>query len=376
MAFEMGEILTEEQIMSLFDDSTETQEGAKEGTPVEKETKETTEEELPASGNPFDTEENPESVGSEQNTKGKEDTPSSGTSPYVLSSLAKALKEEGILLDLKDEDIEKIAKPEDFADVIEQQIQAKLDERQKRIDAALGNGVEPDVIRNYENTLRQLESISEQQLKTESEQAENLRKSIIYRDYLNKGFSEERAKRAVEKAVKDGTDIEDAVEALASIKETVQKSYDDALEEARVKDAEFKKNQDKEAADIKKSILEDKKFFGDLSLDTATRRKVLENISKPIYKDPETGETYTAIQKYEMDHRPEFLKYVGIIYTLTDGFKNLEGLTKEKVRTEAKKGLKELEQTINNTQRNGDGTLNFASGVDSESYFSGLRLDL
>lgn len=57
-----------------------------------------------------------------------------------------------------------------------------------------------------------------------------------------------------------------------------------------------------------------------------------------IYKDPETGEYYTAIQKYEKDNRVDFLKYLGLIFTLTDGFKSLDGLVKGKVKKEVRNG--------------------------------------
>jgi hypothetical protein len=108
--------------------------------------------------------------------------------------------------------------------------------------------------------------------------------------------------------------------------------------------------------------------FGDLEVDEATRRKIYDNIAKPIYKDPESGEVLTAIQKYEMENRTEFLKNLGLVYTLTNGFKSLDGLVKNKVKKEVKKGFRELENTLNNTARTSDGNLNYASGVDSESF--------
>ena len=42
----------------------------------------------------------------------------------------------------------------------------------------------------------------------------------------------------------------------------------------------------------------------------------------------------TAIQKYERENSTDFLKYVGFLFTMTDGFKNLDGLVKSKVRKE------------------------------------------
>ena len=63
---------------------------------------------------------------------------------------------------------------------------------------------------------------------------------------------------------------------------------------------------------------------------------------------------------------------------MTDGFKNIDNLVKDKVRKEKRKGLSELEHTLNNTARTPGGSLNFASGVnDSDSYLGkGWDLDV
>ena len=112
-------------------------------------------------------EEEPESVGSEEHNKEKEkDTTSEkdGTSPETnfYSSIAVALKEEGIFPDLEDKDAEEVKGPEDFRDLVERQIHAGLEEAQKRIYDALNSGVEPNVIRQYEQTLGYLDSITEE----------------------------------------------------------------------------------------------------------------------------------------------------------------------------------------------------------------------
>ena len=130
---------------------------------------------------------------------------------------------------------------------------------------------------------------------------------------------------------------------------------------------------------MRKSILEDAKVFGEIQLDKGTRQRVFDNISKPIYKDPDTGELFTALQKYEMDNRTDFLKNVGLLFTLTDGFKNLDNLVKGRVRREVNKGLRELEHTLNNTARTSNGNLKFVSGVedDPESFIGkGWNIDV
>jgi hypothetical protein len=114
------------------------------------------------------------------------------------------------------------------------------------------------------------------------------------------------------------------------------------------------------------------KVFGDISIDKATRQKVYDNISKPIYKDPETGEYYTAVQKYRLENENNFIKNVGLLFTLTDGFTNLDKLVSPKAKKEVKSKLKELQHTLSNTQRTNDGNLDFVgagSGRKSGSLF-------
>ena len=326
----------------------------------------------------------PESVGSgKDNTKGKEDTSSreDSTSPQktIYSSIAKALKEEGIFPDLDDEVLSKVKEPEDFRDLVEQQIKAGLEERQKRIDDALNYGIEPTEIKRYENTLNFLDSVKEENITDESDKGEELRKNLIFQDFINRGYSRERAAREVQKSFNAGTDIEDAKEALKSNTEYFKGKYDDLIEDAKLEAQKEEENRKEQANKLKESILNEKNILGDLSIDKPTRQKIYDNISKPIYRDPETGEYYTAIQKYEKDNRVDFLKYLGLIFTLTDGFKSLDGLVKGKVKKEVKNGLRDLEHAINNTARNSDGNLKFVSGVDEdpESFIGkGWKIDV
>lgn len=325
----------------------------------------------------------PESVGSgKENTEEKEDTTpkGDGTSPKnFYSSIAKALKEEGIFPDLDDDGLSKVKEPEDFRDLIDQQIKAGLDERQKRIDEALNAGVEPTEIRKYENTMSFLDSIKEENISDEGDKGEKLRKDLIYQDFINRGYSKERAAREVQKSFNAGTDIDDAKEALKSNIDFFRDKYDELVNDAKSEAEQEEKERKEQAEKLKSSILNDKEVFGDLSVDKSTRQKIYDNIAKPVYKDPETGEYFTAIQKYEMENRIDFLKNIGLLFTLTDGFKNLDGLVKGKVKKEVKKGLRELEHTLNNTARTSDGNLKFVSGVDEdpESFIDkGWNLDV
>ena len=322
----------------------------------------------------------PESVGSveeDQEDTGLNEAEDSSPNNNFYSSIATALKDEGIFPDLDDETISGVKAPEDFRDLIENQIRASLDERQKRIDDALNYGIEPSEIKMYGNTLSYLDSLTEENITDEGEEGEDLRKRLIYQDYINRGFSEKRAANEVTKSFKAGTDIEDAKDALEGNKDFYKGQYDNLVREAKEEQIKQRKAREKETEALKKSILEDKEVFGSLEIDKNTRKKIFDNISKPVYKYPETGELYTALQKYERENHVEFMKKIGVLYTLTNGFKNLDQLIKKDVRKQVNKGLRDLEKTLKDSSYN-SGNLRFVSGVQEESRPAnqGWRLDI
>lgn len=324
---------------------------------------------------------NPESVGGESSKEGQEgtvDENATGSSQNnFYSSIASALKKDGILPDLSDENIKKIVEPEDFAKIFEDQIQNKLDEKQKRIDQALNYGVEPDTVSKYENTINYLNNITEDDINSEKD-GEQLRKNLIYQDCVNRGWSKERAQKEVAKSIQAGTDIDDAKDALEGNRQFFQSSYDKIINSAKEQEEKLEEERKNQTQSLKKSIFDDKVLMGIEDIDKNTRTKILDNISKPVYRDEKTGEYYTALQKYQMDNKQDYIKNVGILYTLTDGFKNIDKLAKGKVQKEVRKGIRDLQNTINSTSRDSHGDLNFASGISDEDSFinSDWKLDV
>lgn len=326
----------------------------------------------------------PESVGSGKDNEGKEDTApdndADGTSPNnFYSSIANACAVDGIFPNLDDETIKKAVDAESFSNLIEAEITARFDEKQKRISQALENGVEPTDIKKYESTLNYINTITDAAIAEESEKGEQLRYNLIYQDFINKGMTPDKAKKFADRTVDAGTDVEDAKEALLSNKEFFSNAYNKMLQDAQQKADEEKAEREKNAKELEKSLMKDKQLFGDMEISNDIRKKAFDSVSKPVYKDPETGDYMTAIQKYESEHRAEFLKYTGLIFAMTNGFKDFDSFAKGKVKKEVKKGLRELEQTLNNTRRNNDGSLRMVTNLkdDPNSFISkGMKLDL
>ena len=393
-ALSFDNILGEQEIETLFTDP--------EDNDVQKEHKETEEEEVETPDSdgkkqkekdnttedvdPEDLFEDkaPESVGSGKDNEGKEDTApdndADGTSPNnFYSSIANACAVDGIFPNLDDETIKKAVDAESFSNLIEAEINARFDEKQKRISQALENGVEPTDIKKYESTLSYIDTITDAAIAEESEKGEQLRYNLIYQDFINKGMTPDKAKKFADRTVDAGTDVEDAKEALLSNKEFFSNAYNKMLQDAQQKADEEKAEREKNAKELEKSLMKDKQLFGDMGISNDIRKKAFDSVSKPVYKDPETGDYMTAIQKYESEHRADFLKYTGLIFAMTNGFKDFDSFAKGQVKKEVKKGLRELEQTLNNTRRNNDGSLRMVTNQkdDPNSFISkGMKLDL
>ena len=325
----------------------------------------------------------PESVGSEEDTEGKGDSSTDdggGTSPNenFYSSIANAMAEDGIFPNLDEDAISKVVDAETLREAIEAEVNARFDEGHKRVLEALDNGVEPTEIKQYEGALNFIYSIKEADLNAEDDKGENLRTRLIYQDFLNRGMDPEKAQKLTQRSVEAGTDIEDAKEALAANKDFFETEYRKLLDKAK-EEAQAAKEAKKKAADkLKDSILKDETAMGGLNISMDNRKRAYDNLVKPVYRDPETGSYLTAIQKYETENRSDFLKYVGLFFTLTNGFKDFKSFMKGEIKKENKKGLRELEQKLQNTRRNSDGSLKLVTTQkeDPESFIGSFDLDI
>ena len=379
------EVLNEDNIISDLDienlfidsDSKEPEEDKaksqdNKATESPKEDTKSTEDSFLNNNEDFDFEDS-ESVGSEDESQ--ESTNSASTSKNFFSSLANSLKQEGILPDLSDEDLKNVKDSKDISKLFDSYIASKMDEKQKRVDDALNLGVDASDIKKYENAISYIDSITDDKISNEGQDGENLRKQLIYQDFMNRGYTKERAIKEVQKSFNAGTDIEDAKDALTSNRDYYKEGYEDLIEEAREAKNKVQEDIAQRTEAFKKNVLESDKVFGDIVIDTATKKAALDAVLKPQYKDSK-GNMITAVQKYQQEHSDEFLKNIGIIYALTNGFTDLNKIVQSKVKTATKNAYRELENKINNSRRNSDGNLVFTSGVsDTESSFN-WKLDV
>lgn len=286
-----------------------------------------------------------------------------GNSP--LSSLANALFKDGVLTNLKEEEIKTIKTADDFAAVFEKEIQSRIDEKNKRIDEALNLGVEPSEIKKNENLIQYLNGISEDTIKDETEQATQLRMNLIVQDFMNKGFTQERAIKEANKSVAAGSDIDDALEALESNKTYFNKQYSDLINTAKKEQEEYKQTIIKRDTDVKENILKNEKLFADMNVTPVIRKLAVENIQKPVFTDKE-GNKFSAIQKYEKENPVDFLSKVALFYTITDGFTNIDKITSNTKGKIKSKALNELAGSLADINYGLDNSLTLTNNLGSD----------
>ena len=314
-----------------------------------------------------------ESVGSGDNSEGDGEAPDSkndtGAPQNLFSSIAKALRDEGVFPDLSDDTLDKIKDADAFRKLFDEQVANSLSEREKRIEAALNGGGSNEEVRGYQNDLSILEFLDAKEtldrLEKEDDEGETLRKQMMYQDYINRGFSSERAKKLVQKSLDDGTDLDDAKEAYNSCKEFYKNRVDSYQKTVESMQKAREEEEKKTFNHLKKEIIDTEDFFGGVKVPANLRQKAYDSITKPVVKD-DNGNYLTAMQQYQREHPVDFMKNVAMLYSLTDGFKSVENLTKSKIKAGVKKGLASLENVFNNTRRNSDGSLNFANGEPSD----------
>ena len=309
-----------------------------------------------------------ESVGSGEKSEGTRGAPESdndsGTPQNLFSSIARILRDKGVFPDLSDKDADAVQDEAALEKLFNDKVSSMLDDRQRRIEQAMNSGASTGEMQQYENAVQLSQFLNKREtadlLNREGDDGEKLRKQVMYQDYVNRGFKHERAVKLIEKSFADGTDIDDAKEALQSCKEYYQQQIDDFQQELEDRKKQQQDAEQQQYNNLKKNILDKESFFDGVKVDKATRQRAYDAITKPVHKD-EQGNYMNELQKYQREHPMEYVGNVALLYALTDGFQNVKKLVAGPIKAGLKKGFAELESVLNSTSRNGDGTLNLAN---------------
>lgn len=313
-----------------------------------------------------------ESVGEEDN-QGTQENPveqesnTGNSSADFYSSIASALRADGVLEYLDDDGLAAITDADTFKTAIETEMNNRFDARQRELYEALGYGADVQELKQLQDSIVGLEEIDVDQLsKDGDETAENTRKQLIYMDFILRGFDQQKAAKEVEKSFNAGTDIEDAKDALEYQKNYFKQVYQGKIEEAKKQEEQRQAEIQSRWNDLEKNVMENEEPFEGVRIDKRTREKILENVMMPTVLG-EDGRYYSKMQDYQNKHPNEFMQKVGTIFTLTDGFKNLDKLVNKIVKKEKNNNIRELENVLKNQTNRGGAPRYVSNGYTNKT---------
>lgn len=314
----------------------------------------------------------PEKVGNEDNQPAV--APPEPGSPSTISSILTALKDDGVLPDIDDNKIKLAKTATDFAAIIQDQVNARFTAEELRIKNALDAGLAPPIVQQYEGAISYLNTLQPDTLSVESDEAMALRKDLIYQDFINRGFSPDRAKREVEKSVTAGTDVEDAISALESNKDFFTNKYNSLLAAQQAEHQAKLAAEKKQKEDFAKLINTTVEPFQGITLDAMTRKKILDNATKPVEKDAD-GNLYTAMQKALREDPIKFSYYQSLFFTLTDGYTNINKLIGGPVTSATRKAASNIEKVLNSQSNFNDSGGDLFKREDNSKAFD-FKIDI
>ena len=292
----------------------------------------------------------------------EDDSDSDSSSSNLYSSAAAFLKEQG-LLPSHDIEKDKIESPDDFAQVFkrEQEVQARA------LAEDYLNNLDIEKIAKYKAENLSLESITEDSLKDNLEQA----KQIVYQDYLNQGLDETKVKRMVNRLIDLGEDaiLEEAKDSLESLKEFNSRKIE-AEKEAYEENLKLQKiEQEKLDKAIKENIFEKTNLINGFKPTKAIQEKVYKTMNEIVGKSPD-GVFENRFMRERRENPIEFESRMYYIYEMTNGFKDLS-----KLNLNAKSSaVKDLETIIKKGAYKDAGTPSWMS--DKNSYDVGIGDEL
>ena len=283
-------------------------------------------------------EQNQGTVGDEEaEQQGQEGSVAKDTSS-LLFSFASTLVEEGALpsLDLENANIEST---EDLVEAMKAEIKAKefsdLTELQREALVAMRNGIPAESFIKNKRAVSELTSLSDNDLEQDLE----IRKALIKKDFLSKGYSSERADKFTQRSIDLGEDLEDAKEALHSQKRLLKSELDSQLEQNKIKQKEQEAQYQKQLDSLRETVYnEESEIIPGMKFNKRIADQVYSSMTEVV--DEVDGQKINKIMKARMEDPVGFEHKLHYLFNITKGFKDFSKLTKT-AKTAAVKSFEE-----------------------------------
>lgn len=269
-----------------------------------------------------------------------DDADDSSSNPNLFNSLAELLAEKG-LISSGDSEL-KVETEDDFISLFKKQIEtseyADLNDTQKEYLTKLREGIPHQKIEKDINDTQRLESITEDVIKDDSD----LRQRIIYQDLINKGFSEDRAKKNLQRSIELELDLEDATEALESIKVFNQSRIDKENLTYQQEAEAIQEAENKRIENIKNRIKSTDEVIKNFKITDSVKEKVEKTMFDVVGENPDNNQKENSLMKYRRENPEDFDHKLYYLFTITNGFQNFDSL----VKNTNSRVLKDLEKAV------------------------------
>lgn len=277
-----------------------------------------------------DTTETKEAEEAEQNDEeeNNENAPDSEESPSSpLTSLTSALREDGVLSSLSDEEFANIKSGGDLMNAIKKQIQqnelAGLNDDQKEYLKAMSLGIPDATYRQVKHSADQLAKIDPATL--EGDDALDFRRQVLIQDFLSKGFDQEDAEKYAGRSIDLGEDVMDSKKALARLQAAESKKVAEAIAKAEADQKAAEERYNTRVNEIKTKVLGTKEILPNIKINEDTKNKIFDLMTKTAGYDSRNNPVNAVVKNMIEDQ--DYLIKLNYLHVLTDGFKDWSQLT-------------------------------------------------
>lgn len=187
----------------------------------------------------------------------------------------------------------------------------------------------------------------------------NLQKQLYYEQLKAKNFSDADAKEAIEDAEAIDKLSEKALKALPELRQSSAQVVENARAAKEEQTQAQKDAQEKAFQNLLEAVEKKDQFVDGLSLNKVSKDKLKNNIIKPVYTDPKTGQEYNSLMYKQMKNPAEFEMLINYydtlgLFDITDKgtFKPNISKLKAVAKTSA---ITELDKVIANEEERGVG---------------------
>ncbi len=301
-----------------------------------KEIKDNSSEEIKTPESVATKEENTNQV-TDETAKGNEKDSNSSSPPndteQLYSSLAAEFKAKGVLSNL-DLEKDKISSMEDINKALEKEIESRLSDKQKQLDAAIQAGAPANEVSHQMESIERLEQIDETFLS--SNENEDLRRNVIAQDFINRGYSQEKALAMAQRSIDSGEDLDDAISALDEIIKLEKGKLEEIV-------GRVKKQEEDGIKDIKNFIHNQEEIIPGIKLTTTQKEALYNQVTTDV------GEKDNAFIKAQKENPLEMRMKLEAMFFLTKGLTDFSvfGAAKE---TKITKGIEDLLRGVKFTE--------------------------